>query len=68
MTRVLPPASAETTSGNPYLGYGGAVCVVTGGLGFIGSNLALVLGRAGARVRILDALVPQHGGDHRNVM
>ena len=68
MTSVLPPAPAEVTSGNPYLGYGGAVCVVTGGLGFIGSNLALVLGRAGARVRILDALIPQHGGDRRNVM
>ena len=68
MTSVLPPASAEATSGNPYLGYRGTVCVVTGGLGFIGSNLALALRRAGARVRILDALVPQHGGDHRNVM
>ncbi len=47
--------------------YSDSVCVVTGGLGFIGSNLALALHRAGAHVRILDALVPQHGGDLRNV-
>jgi UDP-glucose 4-epimerase len=47
--------------------YRGSVCVVTGGLGFIGSNLALALQRAGASVRILDLLVPQHGGDMRNI-
>ncbi len=47
--------------------YRDSVCVVTGGLGFIGSNLALALHRAGAHVRILDALIPQHGGDIRNV-
>jgi len=47
--------------------YRDSVCVVTGGLGFIGSNLALALHQAGAAVRILDALIPQHGGDIRNV-
>ena len=47
--------------------YRDSICVVTGGLGFIGSNLALSLHRAGARVRIVDALIPQHGGDMRNV-
>lgn len=47
--------------------YRDSVCVVTGGLGFIGSNLSLALHRAGARVRVLDALVPQHGGNLRNV-
>jgi UDP-glucose 4-epimerase len=41
--------------------------VVTGGLGFIGSNLVHRLVRAGARVRVIDALVPEHGGDIRNV-
>jgi UDP-glucose 4-epimerase len=41
--------------------------VVTGGLGFIGSNMAHALASAGARVRVVDALVPEHGGDRRNL-
>jgi UDP-glucose 4-epimerase len=45
----------------------GARCVVTGGLGFIGSNVALALAEAGARVTVVDALVPGHGGDEANV-
>lgn len=42
-------------------------CVVTGGLGFIGSNLVHTLVALGAVVRVVDALVPGHGGDLRNV-
>ena len=42
-------------------------CVVTVGLGFIGSNLARELVRRGATVRIIDALVEGHGGSRRNV-
>jgi UDP-glucose 4-epimerase len=40
---------------------------VTGGLGFVGSNLALALARLGARVDVVDALYPRHGGDPRNL-
>jgi nucleoside-diphosphate-sugar epimerase len=40
---------------------------VTGGLGFIGSNLALALSVAGAEVTAIDALVDGHGGDPANV-
>jgi nucleoside-diphosphate-sugar epimerase len=40
---------------------------VTGGLGFIGSNLALSLVRAGADVTVVDALYPRHGGNRRNL-
>jgi UDP-glucose 4-epimerase len=43
------------------------VCVVTGGLGFIGSNLTRELVERGATVRIIDALIEDHGGDRRNV-
>jgi len=45
----------------------GARCVVTGGLGFIGSNLVHRLLGAGASVVVVDALVPEHGGDTGNL-
>jgi nucleoside-diphosphate-sugar epimerase len=40
---------------------------VTGGLGFIGSNVVHALVAAGAQVTIVDALVPSHGGHRANV-
>jgi UDP-glucose 4-epimerase len=43
------------------------MCVVTGGLGFIGSNVCHELVRRGAAVRIIDASIDSHGGDRRNV-
>lgn len=45
----------------------GRSVLVTGGLGFIGAALATFLCRAGARVRVLDALLPQSGGSPRNL-
>ncbi|MEO6570320.1 MAG: NAD-dependent epimerase/dehydratase family protein [Ilumatobacteraceae bacterium] len=45
----------------------GATCVVTGGAGFIGSNVCAVLCDAGAQVRVIDSLEPDHGGDLRNL-
>lgn len=41
--------------------------LITGGLGFIGSNLAIALVKAGAKVTILDNLTPQQGGNLFNV-
>jgi UDP-glucose 4-epimerase len=43
-------------------GWAGVTCVVTGGLGFIGGNLVRALTDRGAAVRVVDALVPEHGG------
>lgn len=41
--------------------------LLTGGLGFIGSNLARVLVAQGARVTIVDSLIPQYGGNLFNI-
>ncbi|MBI3341912.1 NAD-dependent epimerase/dehydratase family protein [Candidatus Curtissbacteria bacterium] len=41
--------------------------LVTGGLGFIGSNLAIELVGQGARVEVLDALIPDMGGNRFNI-
>jgi len=41
--------------------------LVTGGLGFIGSNLTIALVRKGAHVTIMDNLTPQQGGNLFNI-
>lgn len=41
--------------------------LVTGGLGFIGSNLCIELVRQGARVTIIDNMLPRQGGNLFNI-
>jgi UDP-glucose 4-epimerase len=41
--------------------------LITGGLGFIGSNLAIRLVRDGARVAVCDAMIEGYGGNFENV-
>ena len=41
--------------------------LITGGLGFIGSNLAIRLVECGANVTLLDAMIPGHGGNLFNI-
>src|SRR5215218_8889761 len=47
--------------------YRGLHCIVTGGLGFIGSNLVLALVRMGASVTVIDAAVPGCGANPSNL-
>jgi UDP-glucose 4-epimerase len=47
--------------------YEGRRVLITGGLGFIGSNLARRLVELGAEVTLVDSLVPEHGGRLFNI-
>ncbi len=47
--------------------YDGRRVMITGGLGFIGSNLARRLVDLGARVLIVDSLLPDYGGNLFNI-
>jgi UDP-glucose 4-epimerase len=47
--------------------YHGRRAVVTGGLGFIGSNLAIALADAGAHVDVIDSSVPGCGANEHNL-
>lgn len=58
--------SKARASSTPASAYAGKCVLVTGGLGFVGSTLAMKLVDAGAKVRILDSLLPQGGGSPRN--
>jgi UDP-glucose 4-epimerase len=48
--------------------FSGKRVVITGGMGFIGSNLARRLVDAGAEVTIIDSLSPEYGGNPFNLL
>jgi UDP-glucose 4-epimerase len=47
--------------------FAGKRVLITGGLGFIGSNLARTLLALGAQVAVVDNLMPEYGGNRRNL-
>ncbi|WP_322823135.1 NAD-dependent epimerase/dehydratase family protein [Chloroflexus sp.] len=47
--------------------FAGARVLITGGLGFIGSNLAHRLVELGANVTLVDSLIPEYGGNLYNI-
>jgi UDP-glucose 4-epimerase len=61
----LPAFQAATDRHLRY--YRGKRVMVTGGLGFIGSNLALRLLDLGAEVLLVDALIPETGANRFNI-
>ncbi|MDD4940140.1 MAG: NAD-dependent epimerase/dehydratase family protein [Candidatus Omnitrophica bacterium] len=51
-----------------YVGdFEGKNVLITGGMGFIGSNLAIRLAGMGAKVVLLDAMIPDYGGNLFNI-
>ncbi len=56
------------TEKHPERFFAGQRVLITGGLGFIGSNLARRLVNGGARVVLVDSLFPKYGGNLFNVL
>src|SRR3989338_5162735 len=52
---------------NQYQKYRGKNILITGGLGFIGSNLAIKLVDLGAHVMVLDSMIDTYGGNLFNI-
>jgi len=47
--------------------YNGKKVLITGGLGFLGSSLAIRLAVLGAEVTVIDSLIPEYGGNLFNI-
>jgi UDP-glucose 4-epimerase len=58
--RALDPHPVDAVAGRR--------CLVTGGLGFIGANLALALSEGGADVTVIDSRVARHGANSHNLV
>lgn len=49
------------------MSFSGSKILITGGLGFIGSNLAIALVEQGAQVTLIDSMIPEYGGNLCNI-
>ena len=64
-SRLSEPAAHVTADYREF--YRGRAVMITGGLGFIGSNLARRLVELGADVLLVDSLIPDYGGNLFNI-
>jgi UDP-glucose 4-epimerase len=64
---VLPVSDPSDAHPRPAADLAGTRCVVTGGLGFIGSAVAHRVVELGASLLVIDSLVPAHGGNRDNL-
>ncbi len=48
-------------------GFSGKKVLITGGIGFIGSHLAMRLVEDGATVTVIDSMMPEYGGNLENI-
>ncbi len=60
----MPEASTAAAYEGKFVG---KKVLITGGLGFIGSNLAMRLVQVGAEVLLVDSLIPEYGGNLFNI-
>jgi UDP-glucose 4-epimerase len=61
------PATYNPTVPQDYTVFTGSDVLITGGLGFIGSALARRLVQIGAKVTLVDSLIPEYGGNPFNI-
>lgn len=62
-----PERAAKTAPAAATTAWQGRSVLITGGLGFIGSTLAIRLCELGARVTVIDSLIPEYGGNLHNL-
>src|SRR5215471_1665542 len=67
MRRARTPSSKARMPAEYREFYRGRRVLVTGGLGFIGSNLARQLADLGADLHLVDAMIPDYGGNRFNI-
>ncbi len=60
-------SASQPPSSLPDAAYAGKQVLITGGLGFIGSTLARRLADAGAKIILVDSLIPEYGGNLFNI-
>ena len=64
----MTAGGTKAPASHPYLEfYRGCKVMITGGAGFIGSNLARQLVALGAEVLLVDSLIPDYGGNLFNI-